>query len=82
MTMEFNRTHNDIIIAAITSHIPRVIGNDEYVLKTTSHSFSSAQNLSVKSMNNHELASLLRHIAALQDEQGVAFKPAAYRKAF
>ncbi len=30
---------------------------------------------------NHPLASLLRQIAALLDEQGIQFKPAAYRKA-
>ncbi|MDO8648478.1 MAG: nucleotidyltransferase domain-containing protein [Candidatus Peregrinibacteria bacterium] len=30
--------------------------------------------------NNKRLASLLRQIAALLDEQGVAFKPAAYRR--
>ncbi len=30
---------------------------------------------------NHEIAVLLRQIASLLDEQGVAFKPAAYRKA-
>lgn len=28
----FNQTHQDVIIAAITSHIPRVLGDDEYLL--------------------------------------------------
>jgi DNA polymerase (family 10) len=31
--------------------------------------------------NNHRIAQMLRQIGALLDEQGVAFKPAAYRRA-